>query len=250
MNEKDFSDLLKKHKARYECLKNGDGKRLTRLVSYTGKYDDGDGKMLHYVGEEYINMAMIEENPAVLYQIAEELCSDITGDPYIPFLNVDSFCGAPEGGKALALLLALICRGRYVYPDKTTGRNVMTGQEWKEFSLGRHSIKKGERVAIVEDVLNNFSTTDSLIELIENLGGSIPAIVAIVNRSNKAQHSYTPDKQPSHKSIPIICLVRKAIPQYKQHDPYVADDVKNGNVERNPKENWVQLIEQMEQANV
>lgn len=246
--DKDFYAFLREHHAYYECLKDKNGKRLSPLVGYTGRDENG----LQYVGETYVNMAMIEENPAVLYQLAEKLNAKLTGIPGY----IDVFCGAPEGGKALALTLSIIRRNavyrpRYVYPDKKTITSITNiGREGSLLSFGRHKIQKEDRVAIVEDVTNNFSTTDTLVELINNSGGIVVVIAALLNRSEKIYSIYESDVQLDNPKIPVISLVNEPLQQFKQHDPRVANDIQNCDigVVLDPKNNWEFLMKQMEQT--
>lgn len=246
--DKDFYAFLREHYAYYECLKDRNGKRLSPLVGYTGRDENG----LQFVGETYINMAMIEENPAVLYQLAEKLNEKLIEASS----HIDVFCGAPEGGKALALTLSIIrkhaiSRPRYVYPDKKTITSITNiGRERYLLSFGRHKIQKEDRVAIVEDVTNNFSTTDTLVELINNSGGIVEVITTLLNRSEKIHGIYESGVQLDNPKIPVISLINEPLQQYEQKDPRVANDIQNPDIGivLDPKNNWEFLMKQTRQT--
>ena len=99
----------------YECPKDASGNRLGPLVGYTGRYEDG----LQYVGDVYLNFAKLEHRPAHLHHVAFKL--SLIGELTQTARRCNPvFCGAPEGSKALAAMLAFIMDRRYVYPEKET----------------------------------------------------------------------------------------------------------------------------------
>ncbi len=218
-------DLLKRVGAVYECPINAAGIRTGPLVGYAGK----DEEQRAFVGDVYVNLAVLERNADYLGSTANCLIGD-----YSPLRDVDVFCGAPEGGKSLALLLASKRGGLYCYPDQ----EVLAGTREKQLTFMRHDgCMQGKRVAIVEDVLNNFSTTQALVDLIKEQGGTVTAIVAVLDRSNTQDNSWN--------SIPIYPIIRKSIPQYRQSDEQVKDDIAKGNVVFRPKTQWDHLIKIM-----
>ncbi|MBL7058230.1 hypothetical protein ISS03_02730, partial [Patescibacteria group bacterium] len=94
----------------------------------------------------------------------------------------------------------------------------------------------GDRVIIVEDLCNNFSTTSKLVNLIETLGGVVVGIACILNRS------------PGHIwfELPVMSVIHKPLPQYKQDDPEVAHLVRDGNVVWKPKHEWSKILAAMQ----
>ena len=94
-------------------------------------------------------------------------------------------------------------------------------------------------MAIVEDVCNNFTTTDQLIDLIEEAGGRTTAIVCLLNRSVNGWYI-----SKHNMAVPVANLVRMPIPEYKQDDPAVADDIASGNIVWKPKDEWDRLKKQ------
>jgi len=206
----------------YVCPKDSSGKRLGPLVGYAGKDEWGR----HYVGEIYANFAKMEEYPFLLDRYASALLN--------VFHNPDDrlvFCGAPLGGMGFATILASVFRVRYVFPDKiVTSLATEHQREQSELVFKRHSLHPGDRVVIVEDVANNFSTTDKMISLAEDQKARVERITSLLNRSLKIDKAY--------KGIPVDCLVRLPIDEWEQDDLGVAEDVKKGNVIWKPKDQW------------
>ncbi|MFH0830801.1 MAG: hypothetical protein V1895_01955 [Parcubacteria group bacterium] len=87
----------------------------------------------------------------------------------------------------------------------------------------------------MEDVCNNFSTTTDAVQLIEKAGGRLVAVMCLLNRSREEYFGYRT------RDIPVLALEHKPMPQYRQDDPAVAEDIAAGNVVWKPKEEWQRL---------
>lgn len=235
--EEDPLAVLRKCGGFYECPKAPDGTRLGPLVGYAGTYDPEKTK--HFVGDAYANLAKAEMYPNVFDWYARQLLFKIPDQLLHP---IDVFCGAPMGGLALAQDLSRLSYRRYAYAEKKVLKPTEGGQREKSTLVwGRHEIFPGDSVAIVEDVTNNFSTTDDMIALIELAGGKVKAIVSLLNRSLTVENAY----QTNGGWVPVISLVRKAIPEYRQTDEEVAADIASGNIIWKPKLHWNVLEEAM-----
>jgi len=79
--------------------------------------------------------------------------------------------------------------------------------------------------------------------LIMSLGGSVTAITCELNRSPTIDDYYL--SPAAGCKIPVISLVRKPIPEYKQDDPAVINDITIGNVVWKPKNEWPRLMKAM-----
>lgn len=224
-------ETLRRCNGFYDCPKDANGKRLGPLVGYAGKYDGEH----HFVGDVYANFAKLERFPHLMQSWATRL---IHSDKVTQLLSVDTFCAAPFGGLSFADKLAMLLIREYIYTEKKI-IHPGTERETSKMILNRHEITKGSHVAIVEDVTNNFSTTDQLIELITKHGGEVTCIVSMLNRSTKYENEYV--SAFLNQPIPIISLARKIIPQFQQDDPEVAADIAAGNVVFKPKDEWDRL---------
>jgi adenine/guanine phosphoribosyltransferase-like PRPP-binding protein len=228
----------------YECPKDPTGYRFGPLVGYAGKYLTPEGEEKQWVGDAYANFAKADEHPHLLVRYAECLFEQI----YRPLKKIDAFCGAPLGGYSFSNILGFIYRKDVIKAEKkVTALATATSREQSTIGFSRHSINEGSFYAIVEDVCNNFSTTESLIDLIESLGGIVTAIVCGLNRSIAVDDYYF--SQTIGRKIPVIGLVRKPIPEYRQDDPAVADDIARGNVVWKPKNDWPRLMKAMTDHN-
>jgi len=231
----DHLETLRSCGGYYSCPKDAGGKRLGPLVGYAGTYVDPEGKKKQYVGDVYANFAKAEEYPWVLKHFAECM-----GD-LRPF-GIDAFCGAPYGGWAFSDMLGLHFKLPVTKAEKkVVALATATMREQSQLVFGRYAVKTNLRYGIVEDVCNNFSTTENQIKLIWSSGGYVVAIICLLNRSDTVHEKYYPKCMPSI-GIPVVSLVRKVIPEYKQDDPLVAEDFAKGNVVLKPKDEWHRLV--------
>lgn len=218
----------------YECKKDSQGNRSSPLVGYTAR--DELGRQL--VGEQYVNFAKIEEKVDIVHDLSLLLKNKI---PENVLRSCDIFCGIPEGGKTLAAMLALVCYKKFKYPDKKTIPSKIQGERDETlFTFGRHKIRPGEKVILVEDVTSSFTSIQKVVEEIDKKGSFVTAIVTFFNRSMIWDDLYY--SKPDERCEPIISLIRKEIRQYRQDDPFVSNDIKAGNIVWDPKNNWGHLV--------
>jgi len=220
----------------YQTPKSQDGKRLGPLVGYAGKYDAGDGTEKHYVGEIFFNCAKLEQWPGILASYAENLrrcyISGLDG-----YHNFPVFLGAPMGGITFAQALARAdgC-ARAIYAEKKIIEvQTPTQREQSTLVLDRHTLSPGDRVIITEDVVNNFSTTDKVIELILEAGAVPIGIACLIDRSSRTSYQY------GDLNLPIVACEHSPTAQYRQDDPYVAAEIAANNVVWKPKDRWSEI---------
>lgn len=233
----DWLGLLNKCDGYYRCRKDGD-KRLSPLVGYAGKYDGPNGTKLQWVGDEYANFAKIESNGVALKGVAEALLKLLKEEKL--FDSLTGFCGMPMGGLKLAGALSVLSGFDDIYPEKKVielAATTSTGRDKSILEFVRHDVREGGIYVLVEDVCNNFSTTKDGIDLIEGAGGIVTRIVCFLNRSPSVRGFYS----YGARKIPIVALVDRPIPEYRQDDPFVAADVAAGNIVWKPKDEWHKL---------
>lgn len=241
LNNEDPLLVLRELGGYYECRKRADGTRLTPMVAYAGTYDEGK----QYVGDVYANFAQAERFPAVMQHYAKSLLNK--GDPKI-LSSIDVFLGAPEGGKSFADKLALLTGKEYCYPEKQVTKLAGEGgREQSDLVFKRHELPPDSRVAIVEDVANNFSTTKKLVQLVNEHCCAVAALVCIFNRSPHVDSEWDCDGK---FTIPVFSLVRKPMPEFRQDDPAVAEDIAAGNIIWKPKDEWERLVTAAARARV
>ncbi len=229
-------DLMRGAGAFYECPKDDTGRRLGPLVGYAGR--DHTGRQ--YVGEVYVNFAQAERHPALLAAFSRRLADVLKQRGLEGLLDgAKGFCGAPEGGKAFAYQLAADHQKQYIYPEKkVTALASATARETSDLVFSRHEPGPGERWFIVEDVCNNFSTTSSLVALIESFGAEVAGVLCFLNRSEVVREDYMPR---DGLILPVVAVVWKPFKQFSQGDDGVADDIARGNVVWSPKRDWHKL---------
>jgi len=105
------------------------------------------------------------------------------------------------------------------------------------WDLSQFDFEKGERVAIAEDVFNNFQNTDNTLAEIAVSGADIMLLVGALNRS--------PVYNMTYKGLPVIASIREEYPEYEQDDPAVAADIAAGKLELEVKKNWARLCAAM-----
>jgi orotate phosphoribosyltransferase len=108
-------------------------------------------------------------------------------------------------------------------------------KEVSELVIDRHEIKPGENIFIIEDVCNNFSTTEKLKTEIEKHGGNLIGIACAINRSGQLEW----------EGLPVISALFIPTEQYKQEDEEVAELVAAGKIVWKPKQEWQTLKDAM-----
>lgn len=235
-------EVLEKCGGLYRCPKDPNGKRLGPLVSYTSTYMHA-GVRRRFVGDDYADFSKIEQWMAILHDhvavpLLDEIEARLGRHPYV-------FCAAPKGGNALASTLAEWAPdndSRYVFPEKIKLESGVEGERLTRFVFDRHRIDPGDRVIIVDDVCNRFSTMLALTREIENAGGTVEGAACFLNRSMTVKARF----QAEGLSIPVIALWNEPMPHYRQDDPQVRDDLVT--LERNPKAVMDELVDIMREA--
>ncbi|MBX4204915.1 MAG: hypothetical protein KW788_01845 [Candidatus Doudnabacteria bacterium] len=227
----------------YLCPKDAHGRRLGKLVGYSAVYEAPNGTKKQYVGDVYANFALVEQHPIILQTWASMMADELA------MVRPTLILGMPMGGIFSAFAWAAALPGvRCAFAEKkVTALATAEKREQSEPVLGRHSVRRGDRVLIAEDVCNNFSTTNKAIKLVLGAGGEVAGIVCWLNRS---RHSSIATLGAPGSMIPVISLVHKELPEYEQEDLRVAGDIVAGNVALKPKEKevWAELQASMQTA--
>lgn len=219
----------------YECPKDAQGRRLGSLVGYTAR----DEQKRQLVGDVYINFSCLEESPADLRIAAKTLAEMII----VRGIQMDAIAAMPMGALGLGMMLAeeLSASGktcRYLFAEKDLiASKEVGGKSESKLIFGRHVPREGERILILEDVGNNFSTVRDAITLIEAAGAVVVGIACAFNRSPDIKDELV----VNGKTFPLVELARKVFPSYRQDDPEVARDIAAGNVVLSTKKEWGRL---------
>lgn len=232
-------ELGKSCDALYVCPKVG-GVRKGPLVSYAGK--DERGRNL--VGDIYFNFRRIERHPQVVMEFAEAACRKLEDRGLLD--TFDTVCGIPSGGQTFGQALALVAGKTFTYASKKPIPTEPGKKQEYAWDLSQFEFEQGERVALVEDIFNNFQNTDHTLSEIALTGANVVLLVGALNRSPIYDATYTPSSGPfAGRILPVVASIREAYPEYEQDDPAVAGDIAGGNVEFDVKKNWARLMAAM-----
>lgn len=242
-HEQRLLELLAEGEAYYDCPKTSDGARLGKLVGYAGTYETapGSGEFLNYVGDRYWNFPRgAERDPLVMNEYTQTIVHQLRDRKFRLHNGViDCAFGLPQGGIIPAFEIAQGFGCAYACADKKiTQLATATAREKSELILGRHTVEQNWRIGLVEDLVNNMSTTDKAIKLVEGKGARVAVIICMINRSPEGLTVY----EYEGREIPIIQAVLIPTGEYRQDDPFVAEDIANGNVVWSPKGNWNDLL--------
>lgn len=229
----DLLELGKRCGAIYICPKNRFRQRIGPLVAYAGK----DSKGRNLVGDIYFNFRKIESHQHVVMAFAENACQRLKNQGLLG--TFDTVCGIPNGGRTFGQMLAFVADKRFVYADKKPKPTEAGKKQEYSWDLSQFDFEPDERVAIAEDVFNNFQNTDNTLEEISNTGAKITLLVGALNRS--------PIYGMIYKGLPVVAAIKEAYPEYEQDDPTVIADIQAGRLELEVKKNWANLCAAMQQ---
>lgn len=229
--------------ALYLCPKQ-EGLRVGPLVPYAGK----DAKGRNLVGDIYFNFRRIEPHLPVVEFFAQETKRKLENRRMLD--RFDTVCGIPEGGRTFGQELAKQCGKRFVYALKKPKPTEPGKKQEYEWDLSQFDIASGERLAVTEDVFNNFQNTDNTLTEVGKTGARVVLLVGALNRSGFVDEIYTPRISASvNMSFPVVCALCEPYPEYEQDDPEVAADIARGNIEWEVKKNWGKLMSAMDASN-
>lgn len=241
----DLLGILKQVEGYYESPKDENGKYLGPLVAYAGTYETPDGPK-NKVGFKYFNFAKAESRREPRFMFANTISESIINyinDSETPCPACDVALGAPMGGIFLAETISEIIGCRVAFAEKkvTALADKENGtKEKSELVIDRHDVYVGENVIIVEDVCNNFSTTEKLKVQIEKRGGKLVGIACAINRSGETDW----------EGIPVFSALFIPTEQYTQEDPAVAGLIAEGMIVWKPKQTWRDLKAAMAMAEI
>jgi orotate phosphoribosyltransferase len=235
--------MLKKYGGFYRCPRTvgPDGRVhfLGPLAGYTSRGADGRNR----VGPEYANFRVFVHDQTALEVIADKLGR--RAYDALPNLKWElTFCGIPTGGRTIVRTLKSRTSSRCIWGEKReVGVATATNRAETEIWFGeRQKPRPGEKIAVVEDITNAFSTTAEVIQTIEEYGAHVVLIVAFLNRSPTVRGSFS----YNGRMIPVTALWDEPMPLYDQTDPVVQGAIRAGKFHLNTKEHWGEFMAAME----
>ncbi len=147
----------------------------------------------------YLQCALALQYPADAAKfgktIAEEFVSTASGSNRGSF-SIETVASPAIGGLVIGYAVALALNVRFIWTERQDG--VMTLR--RGFSL-----KEGERVLVVEDVITTGGSTRECIEALEKNGANVVGAASIIDRSNGK----------ADVGVPRIALVCLDVPTYQ-----------------------------------
>jgi orotate phosphoribosyltransferase len=111
----------------------------------------------------------------------------------------DTVASPAIGGLVIGYTVAQALNVRFIWTERQNG--VMTVRRG-------FTVKEGERILVVEDVITTGGSTRECIEALENLGGKVTAAASVIDRSGGA----------AEVGVPRIALTTLDVPSYQPED--------------------------------
>ncbi len=233
-----YLDLLVRCGAYYNAVIDPETQNpIGPLVGYSGQYyDETSRRNLQYVGYRYFNLARLEQYPQVEAFFAAGLARLVKES----FPTLHGIVSVPDGGTILGSGVAGQLDVWFIGMQKKTVKlATATAKEQTSLVFGRHEIvEKNMQVVLCEDLVNNFSTTDKAIEIVKLAGAQVVGIICGFNRSEITEY----------KRLPVVSLVHKPTPQFRQDDRAVVRHIEAVGILKNVKPNWSSMAKAMAEA--
>lgn len=143
---------------------------------------------------QYVQCAMLLRFPDKAEIIAKALAEKFKDE------KIDLVVGPAIGGIIIAYEVARALDVPSIFAERDQG----------EMTLKRgFSIKPGERILVIEDVITTGGSTQEVADLVSKLDGDVVAAGSIVDRSSEKNLKI---------SVPFKSLIKLEIPVYKEED--------------------------------
>ncbi len=192
---------------------------------------DGDPQKPHALltggkhSNGFFNSGLIMESPPLLHDAVLDLSDLLWKAGCHPYM-VERVVGPAVGAIPLAYEMARSYYGHDLYEKR---RFAYTEKDGDKFKLKRTTLRLGEKVLLVEDVITTGDSVELSAQAIEEAGGEVlPYVGALVNRSE-----FT-----CINGREIITLVRKPLSNWEPAD---CPHCKTGSEALRPKANWALL---------
>jgi len=158
--------------------------------------------------DRYMQCAKLFQNAQISEMFAKELASK--------FDNVDLVVGPAVGGIILA----------YEVSRQMSVPNIFAERENGNMTLRRgFSVKKGDRILVVEDVVTTGGSVKEVIALLQGLGAQVVGVGSIVDRSNGKVDFGVPYK--AVLSMEVVSYAPEDCPLCKSGTPAVKPGSRN-----------------------
>lgn len=141
---------------------------------------------------QYVQCARALENPRDAVTLGEELVRRLES------AKIDRVVSPPLGALLIGFEVARQLECPFIFPERTDDGSLRLRRGF--------SVRVGERVAVVEDVITTGRTTLEVVEMLRGLGADVVVLAAIVNRSGSLEVD----------GLPIESILSLSIPTYER----------------------------------
>jgi orotate phosphoribosyltransferase len=142
---------------------------------------------------KYLQCALALQHPVDAAMYGDAIAGNFTGDV------IETVASPAIGGLVIGFTTAQALGVRFIWTERENG--VMTLRRG-------FSVKEGERILVVEDVITTGGSTRECIAALENQGAAVVAAASIIDRSNGT----------ADVGVPRVELVRLDVPSYSPDD--------------------------------
>ncbi|HEY0460925.1 MAG TPA: orotate phosphoribosyltransferase [Pyrinomonadaceae bacterium] len=141
----------------------------------------------------YLQCALALAYPADAAKFGRAIAEHFTGE------NIETVASPAIGGLVIGYSVAEALNVRFIWTERQDGA----------MTLRRgFSVKEGERILVVEDVITTGGSTRECIEALESRGAHVTGAASIIDRSGGA----------ADVGVPRIALVSMEVPSYNPED--------------------------------
>lgn len=141
--------------------------------------------------EKYLQCALVLQHPDAAGKLAKALAGRFADT------KIDVVVGPALGGITLAYEVARAVGVRGLFTERQEGKMVLR----RGFS-----IKEGEKVLVVEDVITTGGSTKEVIDVVKGFGGKVVGVGSIIDRSD----------QKARFEVPFQALARVKVETYQE----------------------------------
>jgi orotate phosphoribosyltransferase len=139
---------------------------------------------------KYLQCALALQEPSDAARFGQAIAEQFTG------ANIETVASPAIGGLVIGFAVAQSLNVRFIWTERQNG----------EMTVRRgFSVKEGERILVVEDVITTGGSTRECIAALEEHGGKVVGAASIIDRSNGA----------AQVGVPRIALVKMDVPSYE-----------------------------------
>lgn len=130
----------------------------------------------------YLQCALVLQKPSIAEKLCKALADKLSG------IKIDAVIGPALGGILVSHEMGRALKVRALFAERAPlEMEFLTGRVDGSLMLRRgFSLKKNEKVVVVEDVITTGKSTQEVIELVKQSNANLVAVASIVDRSDSA----------------------------------------------------------------